>query len=88
MPGRRLPASAPGIGVLVGVAAALTVTVGWGWEPGLVLLGLVLLAAARVRWRRPAAEVGLISARSRGLDAGLLAGAGVALVVLAVTLPR
>lgn len=86
--GRRLPAGAPGIGVLVGLAAGLAVTVWWGWQPGLVLLGLVLVVAAGVRWQRPAAAVGLISARSRGLDAGLLAGAGAALVVLAVTLPR
>jgi hypothetical protein len=77
----------PLLGALLGVGVGLLVLTVVDWRPGLVVLGVVLLGAAAMRRLLPARRVGFLAVRSRTFDVLLTAGAGVALIVIAVTLP-
>ena len=57
------------------------------FRTGCLLLGLSVLFAALARLLLPARRVGLLVVRSRAFDVVVLAGMGVALVVLAIIVP-
>ena len=57
------------------------------FRAGCLLLGLSVLFAALARLLRPARRVGLLVVRSRAFDVVVLAGMGMALVVLAIVVP-
>jgi hypothetical protein len=80
---RQLPLLAALVTVGVGL---LVVTLGH-WRQGLVMIGLVLIGSAVLRLLLPVRRVGFLAVRSRLVDVLLLAGAGVALVVLVLTIP-
>lgn len=71
--------------VVVGVGLAL-VTFSH-WRRGLVVVGVALVGAALLRLLLPVRRVGFLAVRSRLVDVVLLAGVGVAVVVLAVSIP-
>ena len=71
--------------VVVGVGL-MVVTVGH-WRQGLVVIGLALVGAAVLRLLLPVRRVGFLAVRSRPTDVLLLALAGLALAVTALTIP-
>jgi hypothetical protein len=78
---RQLPLLAA---ILVVGAGLVLVTFG-EWRRGLVVVGLALVGAALLRLLLPLRRVGLLAVRSRSIDVLLLAGAGLALIVLTLT---
>ncbi len=80
---RQLPLLA--VLVVVGIGL-LVVTVGH-WRQGLVMIGLALVGAAVLRLLLPVRRVGFLAVRSRPMDVVLLAVAGLALAVTALTIP-
>ncbi len=64
----------------------LLVTVGH-WRRGLVVIGLTLVAAGVLRLLLPVRRVGFLAVRSRPTDVVLMAGAGLALTVIALAIP-
>jgi hypothetical protein len=80
---RQLPLLAVLITVGVGL---LVVTVGH-WRRGLVLVGLALVVGGLLRLLLPERRVGFLAVRSRPVDVVLMAAAGVALTVVALTIP-
>lgn len=85
---RRAPVpAAPLFGPLAVVLIGLVLVVVAGYRTGLVVVAAALLLAAGMRGALPGARSGLLTARGRGLDTVLLAGAAIAVLVLATTLP-
>jgi hypothetical protein len=80
---RQLPLLA--VLVVVGLGL-LSVAFGY-WRQGLVLLGLALIGAAVLRLLLPLRRAGFLAVRSRPVDVVLLAGTGLALTVIALTIP-
>jgi len=80
---RQLPLLA--VLVVVGVGL-LVVTVGH-WRSGMVIVGLALIAAAVLRLLLPVRRVGFLAVRSRPVDVVLMAGTGLALTVIVLTIP-
>jgi hypothetical protein len=77
----------PLLAVLAVVAIGLVQVTFDHWRRGLVVVGLALIAAALLRLLLPVRRVGFLAVRSRPVDVVLLAGAGVALVVVVLTIP-
>jgi DUF3017 family protein len=77
---RQLPLFA----VLVAVAVGLGMVALEHWRRGLVVVGLALVGAAVLRLVLPVRRVGFLAVRSRPVDVVLMAGAGVAMSVLAL----
>jgi hypothetical protein len=77
----------PLLAVLVVVAIGLLVVTFGHWRSGIVLVGLALLGAAVLRALLPVRRVGFLAVRSRPLDVALLAGSGLALAVIVLTIP-
>ena len=73
--------------VLVVVGAGLLVVTVGHWRQGLAMIGLTLVGAAVLRLLLPVRRVGFLAVRSRPTDVVLLAGAGLALAVTALTIP-
>jgi hypothetical protein len=80
---RQLPLLA--VLVVVGIGL-LIVTVGH-WRGGIVVMGLALLAAALLRALLPVRRLGFLAVRSRPVDVVLLAGTGLALALIVLTIP-
>ena len=80
---RQLPLLA--VLVVVGVGL-LVVTVGH-WRSGMVIVGLALIAAAVLRLLLPVRRVGFLAVRSRPVDVVLMAGTGLTLTVIVLTIP-
>ena len=80
---RQLPLLA--VIVVVGIGL-LVVTVGH-WRQGLVIAALALVGGAALRLLLPVRRVGFLAVRSRSIDVLLLGGAGLALAVIALTIP-
>ena len=78
---------APLLAVLVAVGVGLLLVTFDHWRRGLVVIGLVLIAAALLRLMLPVRRVGFLAVRGRPVDVTLLAGAGLALTVIALTIP-
>jgi hypothetical protein len=57
------------------------------WKRGLLLAGIGLLAGAALRLVLPARLSGLLAVRGRAFDVAVLAGLGVATIVLTASVP-
>jgi hypothetical protein len=77
----------PLLAVLVVVAIGLLEVTLDHWRRGLVLVGLALIGAAAMRLLLPVRRVGFLAVRSRPVDVVLLAGAGITLTVVVLTIP-
>ncbi len=75
--------------VVLGVLAGLVVVmVGEStWRPGSLLIGASLVVGALERLLLPSRGAGLLEVRSKPFDVGVLALAGIAVLVLAVAVP-
>jgi hypothetical protein len=78
----------PLLAVLVVVAAGLLVVTVGHWRGGIVLIGLALLGGAMLRALLPVRRVGFLAVRSRPVDVVLMAGTGLALAVIVLTIPH
>jgi Protein of unknown function (DUF3017) len=78
---------APLLAVLVTVGVGLLLVTFDHWRRGLVLIGLALITAALLRLLLPVRRVGFLAVRGRPVDVALLAGAGLALTVIALAIP-
>lgn len=77
----------PLLAVLAAVAVGLALVTVEHWRLGLVVMGLALIGAALLRLFLPVRRVGFLAVRSRPTDVVLMAGAGLALTVIAVAIP-
>jgi Protein of unknown function (DUF3017) len=87
---RRYPSTIGGacyLVILAVVGAGLVVVASGHWRGGIHVVAGALVAAAALRLVLPARDAGMLAVRHRMLDATLLAGMGVALWVLASTIP-
>src|SRR3954453_14353314 len=80
---RQLPLLA--VLVTVGVGLLLVTLEHWRW--GLLAIGLALIGARLLRLLLPVRRVGFLAVRSRPIDVVLMAGAGLALTVIALAIP-
>jgi hypothetical protein len=77
----------PLLAVLLTVGCGLLLVTFEHWRRGLVVIGLALVGAALLRLLLPVRRVGFLAVRSRPIDVVLLAGMGLALVVIALAIP-
>jgi hypothetical protein len=77
----------PLLAVLVMVGVGLVLVTFDHWRRGLVVIGLSLIIAGLLRLLLPVRRVGFLAVRSRPMDVVLLAVAGLALAVTALTIP-
>jgi Protein of unknown function (DUF3017) len=77
----------PLLAVLLTVGLGLLLVTFEHWRRGLVVIGLAIVGAALLRLLLPARRVGFLAVRSRPVDVVLLAGAGLALTVIALAIP-
>jgi len=77
----------PLLAVLVVVAVGLVDVTFGHWRTGIVIVGLALIGAAVLRLLVPLRRVGFLAVRSRTVDVVLLAGAGLLLTVIVLTIP-
>ena len=77
----------PLLAVLVVVAIGLVVVTFGHWRRGIVIIGLALIGAAVLRVLLPVRRVGFLAVRSRSVDVLLLAGTGLVLTVIVLTIP-
>ena len=77
----------PLLSCIVVVAAGLLLVAAERWRVGLVLMGLALVLAGVFRLLLPLRRIGFLAVRSRTTDVTLTAGAGLAITLLALTLP-
>jgi hypothetical protein len=77
----------PLLAVLVAVGVGLLMVTFEHWRKGLVVVGLALVGGAVLRALLPVRRVGFLAVRSRPVDVVLLAGAGLALAVIALAIP-
>jgi Protein of unknown function (DUF3017) len=77
----------PLLAVLVAVAVGLLVVTLDHWRRGIVIVGLALIGGAVLRLLLPVRRVGFLAVRSRPVDVVLMAGTGLALTVIVLTIP-
>ena len=77
----------PLLSVLVVVGAGLLQVTFEHWRRGLVIMGLALVGGALLRLFLPVRRAGFLAVRSRPVDVVLLACTGLALTVIALTIP-
>ena len=77
----------PLLAVLVVVAVGLVLVTFGHWRRGIVIIGLALIGAAVLRLLVPLRRVGFLAVRSRTVDVVLLAGTGLLLTVIVLTIP-
>lgn len=75
------------LAVLAVFAIGIVLILTWHWRRGSVMIGGSMVLAGVLRLLLPPEWVGLLKVRSRGLDAALLLGMGVAIMVLGMTVP-
>ncbi len=80
---RQLPLFA----VLLVVGVGLLQVTFRHWRMGLVVMGLALVGAGLLRLLLPVRRAGFLAVRSRPVDVVLLTGTGVALAVIAHSIP-
>ncbi len=88
---RRYPSTLGGLFyllVLLTALAGLVLVEAGSWRSGVRLLGGALLGAALVRGLLSAANAGMLAVRHRALDVGLLSVLGLALLILASSIPN
>lgn len=87
----RKPSTLGGI-IYLGVLGAALVGIGiaatGAWRTGVSWLAVAMLAAAGARVVLPDDNAGMLRVRRKALDAVILVGAGVALLVLVATIPE
>ena len=76
----------PLLAVLAVVAVGLVVVTFDHWRRGIVIVGLALIGGAVLRLLLPVRRVGFLAVRSRPVDVVLLAGTGLALAVVVLTI--
>lgn len=89
-PNRR-PQTFGGVVYLVVVTMALiglAISAAGAWRTGVTWMGAALLVASACRLILPERRAGMLRVRRKSADVGMLALAGVALVVLAVVVPN
>jgi hypothetical protein len=77
----------PLLAVLVTVGIGLVVVTFDHWRRGVVIMGVALIGAAALRLLLPVRRLGFLAVRSRAVDVVLLAGTGLALTVIVLTIP-
>ena len=77
----------PLLAVLVVVAVGLVFVTFGHWRRGIVIVGLALIGAALLRLLLPVRRVGFLAVRSRTVDVALLAGTGLLLTIVVLTIP-
>ena len=77
----------PLLAVLVLVAIGLLEVTLDHWRRGLVLVGVALIGARVMRALLPVRRLGFLAVRSRPVDVVLLAGTGLVLTVVVLTIP-
>jgi hypothetical protein len=77
----------PLLAVLVVVAVGLVIVTFGHWRRGIVIIGLAMVGAALLRLLLPLRRVGFLAVRSRSVDVALMAGTGLALTVIVLTIP-
>ena len=77
----------PLLAVLVAVAVGLAMVALEHWRRGLLVVGLALVGAGVLRLLLPVRRVGFLAVRSRPVDVVLMAGTGIVLAGLTLTLP-
>ena len=77
----------PLLAVLAVVAVGLLMVTFDHWRRGIVIVGLALIGGALLRLLLPVRRVGFLAVRSRPVDVVLLAGTGLALTVIVLTIP-
>jgi hypothetical protein len=77
----------PLLAVIVTVGVGLLMVTFEHWRKGLVVVGLALVGGAVLRLLLPVRRVGFLAVRSRPVDVVLLAGAGLALTIIALATP-
>ena len=77
----------PLLAVLTVVAVGLVEVTIDHWRRGIVVVGLALIGGALLRLLLPVRRVGFLAVRSRPVDVVLLAGTGLALTVIVLTIP-
>ena len=88
---RRYPSTVGGafyLGVLAVTAVGIAIVWSGDWRVGVRWMGGALLLAALVRLVLPAREAGMLAVRHRVVDCSLLTVVGVAMIVLAGTIPN
>jgi hypothetical protein len=88
--GRRYPSTIGGafyLVVIAIVAVGIGIVTTGGWRVGVRWFGGALLLAAVVRAVLPAKDAGMLAVRKRWWDCVLLAGTGIALILLAGSIP-
>ena len=87
---RRYPSTIGGAFYLVVLAVAVVavgVVAAGAWRTGIRWFGGSLVFAAAVRVGLNARDAGMLAVRSKPIDATILAGVGVALILLASSIP-
>jgi DUF3017 family protein len=77
----------PLLAVLVVVGVGLVFVTFGHWRRGIVIIGLAMVGAALLRLLLPLRRVGFLAVRSRSVDVALMAGTGLALTVIVLTIP-
>jgi hypothetical protein len=77
----------PLLAVRIAVGVGLLMVTFEHWRKGLVVVGLALVGGAVLRAFLPVRRVGFLAVRSRPVDVVLLAGAGLALAIIALAIP-
>jgi hypothetical protein len=77
----------PLLAVLAAVGVGLALVTVEHWRVGLVVVGLALVGGGLLRLFLPVRRVGFLAVRSRPTDVVLMAGAGLALTVIALAIP-
>jgi hypothetical protein len=77
----------PLLAVIVAVGVGLLMVTFGHWRKGLVVVGLALVGGALLRLLLPVRRVGFLAVRGRPVDVVLLAGAGLALAIIALAIP-
>ena len=73
--------------VLLAVGSGLLVLAFGHWRRGLVVVGLALVGGGLLRLLLPLRRVGFLAVRSRPVDVVLMAGVGVILSAVALSIP-
>ena len=84
--GLLLVVAVTGLARRVGWSAPLVLVAVDRWRAGLVLIGCALVAGGLLR-TLPERRLGFLAVRSRPIDVTLLLGGGLAVVVIALSLP-
>jgi hypothetical protein len=88
---RRYPSTIGGafyICILIATGAALVVAARNDWRVGVQILGGAVLVAALLRLILATRDAGMLAVRHRAIDVFLLTSAGLALIVLAGSIPN